>query len=223
MAKRKQIRPVADKTDNPQIGIDRNALIRAGIDQYKKALDKKFYIEAIALMESLISDRMESTLNYLYPYMNYSYGTIVQLADSLMKANCFSEQLLSEIKDWAKLRNDAVHQMMKLMPGQQQTFQERHDNLRKSAENGYELFKKLNAEKEKLTSYQESHPLRYNLKDEYKSIGRYPEVLIIKCKVIDVAMMQNDQLFDQSSYFEDENGVLWRKQLLDMYYELENV
>ena len=223
MAKQKQTRPVADESGKSQIGMDRNALIRSGLDQYKKAMDEGFYIEAIALMESLVSDRMESTLNYLYPYMNYSYGTAVQLADSLMKANCFSEQLLLEIKDWAKLRNDAVHQMMKLMPGQQQTFQERHDGLKRCAEIGNELFVKLNREKEKLTSYQEKHSLKYKLKEEYKNVVGYPEMLKIKCKVADVTKMLDDQLFGQSSYFEDENGVLWRKQLLDMYYELEKV
>lgn len=221
MKGKKQTRPVADKAGGSQVGKDRYALIKAGLDQYKMAMNNGYYIEAIALMESLISDRMESTLNYLYPYSNYSYETLAWLADSLMKTNCFSKELLEKIKDWSKERNSAIHQMMKLLPGNNKSFQERHSELERCAEKGHELFKKLNDEKEKLKGYQEKHPLIYKLKEKCKDVVAYPETLRIKCKVADVAKMLDNKLFDESSYFEDENGILWRKQLLDMYYDLE--
>ena len=43
----------------------------------------------------------------------------------------------------------------------------------------------------------------------------------VEMSVKDVRKMDENGVFDESSYFEDEQGKLWRKQLLDMYYELD--
>lgn len=221
MAKQKQTRPVAEKTGKSKIGEDRYNQIKGGIYQYNKALKEGFYIEAIALMESAISDRMESTLNYLYPYMDYSFGTIGRLADSLMKTECFSKRLLTDIKEWARKRNDAIHQMVKLLPDNDKSFQERYEELKECAEEGKRLFRRLDNEKRKITRFQDSHPLVYTLKDPERNVNGYPEVLRIKCKVMDMQKLQNGVSYDQTRVQEAENGILWRKQLLDMYYDLE--
>ena len=83
MTKVKPKRPCATTSG---VGMARHDLIRDAIDHYKKAMKEGYFIEAIALMESAISDRMESMLNYMFPYLNYSYGTIGNLAQTL-KAN----------------------------------------------------------------------------------------------------------------------------------------
>lgn len=195
--------------------------IKDGMDQYKKAMDNGFYIEAIALMESAISDRMESTLNYLFPLKDYSYGTIGRLADALTHTNCYSIDFLSDIKGWAKKRNDAIHQMLKLLPEQDKSFQERYDELKQCAKEGKNLFRRLDNEHRKLKRYQEKHPLVFKLKDPSENHNHYPEVLKIKCKVTDVRIMINDFLSSQNSYYESEDGNLWSKRLLDLYYYLE--
>ena len=92
-------------------------------------------------------------------------------------------------------------------------------NLSEIMRHAWRLFRRLDNEKRKITRYQESHPLFFKLKDAYKTIVNYPELLKIKCKVANVTKIQDNELFGQSSYFEDENGVLWRQQLLDMYYD----
>lgn len=144
----KKPRPVA--TLGSPIGQARYAQIKGGIDQYKKAMDADFYIEAIALMESAISDRLESTLNYLHPNSDYSYKTIGVLAKDLLKEKAYKEETLKEILDWAKTRNDAIHQMVKLLPDQSKSFQDRYDELESCAEEGYAIFKKVNNEHKKM-------------------------------------------------------------------------
>lgn len=50
--------------DNPQKGKIRYDLYKAVIHRYKEAMEKGFFLEAITLMESLISDRLESAINF---------------------------------------------------------------------------------------------------------------------------------------------------------------
>lgn len=144
----KKTRPVAKP--GTDIGQARYAQIKDGIDQYKKAMDAGFYIEAIALMESAISDRLESSLNYLHPKSDYSYRTIGMLANALLKAGYYSDDTLNEIKNWAKIRNEAIHQMVKLLPNQSKNFQDRYGDLKSCAEMGYAIFKKVNSENKKM-------------------------------------------------------------------------
>ncbi len=198
---------------------ERYVQIKDGMEQYKKAINDGYYIEAIALMESAISDRMESALNYLYPLKDYSYGTVGRLAEALMNSNCYSKKLLSDIKIWSKKRNDTIHQMMKLLPDQNESFQQRYDDLKQCAEEGLKLFRRFDSEHKKLKQFQDSHPLIFKLKDQDKKCSSYPEVLKIKCKVSNIQMMQDNKLYEQTTVFEDENGTLWRKQLLDLYYD----
>ena len=87
--KANQKRPIAGKSGKSLVGKARYEQISCAMDQYKNAMKDGYYIEAIALMESAICDRMESTLNYLYPCTDFSYGTIGRLADNLIKPNAF--------------------------------------------------------------------------------------------------------------------------------------
>ena len=210
-----------EKQKRPLLKEERYHQIKDGMDQYNMAMQSGFYIEAIALMESAISDRMESTLNYLFPQMDYSYGTIGHLTDALEKTNCYSSKLLSDIRCWARKRNNAIHQMMKLLPEQDKSFRERYGELKQCAEEGKVLFGKFNNEHKKLKRYQEKHPLVFKLKDSSNNPNNYPEILKIKCKVSDVKIMVNDFLSSQNSYYESEDGNLWNKKLLDLYYNLE--
>ena len=46
-------------------GQERNEIIKAAISRYNTAIEHSFFLEATALMESLISDRLESRLGEL--------------------------------------------------------------------------------------------------------------------------------------------------------------
>ena len=47
---------------NKGVGQNRDEVFKQAIKQYKKAKENGFYLEAIAICESLITDRMEAEL-----------------------------------------------------------------------------------------------------------------------------------------------------------------
>ena len=57
MAEPKEKRPLADNPDTAQ---NRYKRIRDGFGQYNKAMKNGYNIECVALMESAITDRLES-------------------------------------------------------------------------------------------------------------------------------------------------------------------
>ena len=218
LQKANQKRPVSNKT-----GKARQAQISMAMEQYNRAMKDCYYIEAIALMESAISDRMESALNYLFPNKDYSYNTVGFLAKCLLDNQQFLNEnwvaILEEIKQWSKQRNDAIHQMVKLMPDLSKSFQVRYKELKKCAKEGSKLFRMLDNEQRKTKRYQKKHPLIFTLKPQYNNKVKYPNELRIKCKVADLQKLKDHKVYDQIKVFEDENGGLWRKKLLDMYYD----
>ncbi len=106
-----------------------------------------FFLEAITLMESLISDRLESALIY--------YGVCTPdevfkpLGENLKRLDSLgiiSDELYDEINHWKKSRNTALHEMAKISVGERPTFIARYENQKPIAEQGYAIFKKIKNE-----------------------------------------------------------------------------
>lgn len=120
----------------------------AAIKRMKEAMDAGFNVEAIAIEESLICDRLESIANELSDG-KFSYRTIGGLTDYLLggrqKTSISSELVenLSQIKEWAKKRNNAVHELAKLTPDMHVTFKESYDSLKDVTTEGLRLFREL--------------------------------------------------------------------------------
>ena len=131
--------------NTPEKGQKRYLLYKAVIEQYKKAKENRFYLEAITLMESIITDRLESALIY--------HGIIEQdhafrmLGDCLTKAkNIISDQLFDELNMWRQSRNQALHEIAKIEEGDESSFEQRRPAQMLIAEEGYRLFNKLKKE-----------------------------------------------------------------------------
>lgn len=148
---------------NPQVGTARHRMYKDAIARYQDAMKNGFYIEAISLMESLISDRIESLLNAIAKTNNtkenYSYrplGNLVRAALNnkgivLPKAII---DILNEIKEWAKKRNAAIHEMAKLSDTNISiSFSSKYEDLRSVAEEAYKLFREFD---KALASYRKS-------------------------------------------------------------------
>ena len=75
-------------------GIERYEIIKAAMSRYNTAIEHSFFLEATALMESLISDRLESRLGELIkaPVL---FDTIGNLLNSLRKVE--TDTVLKEI------------------------------------------------------------------------------------------------------------------------------
>lgn len=139
-----RIREIAD---TPEKGQKRYRLYKDLINRYKFAIDQGFYLEAIALMESIITDRLESALIY-YGVIKSSeafktMGSCLSKADS---EGIITDAMCHDLKVWKDSRNHALHEMAKIEEGDDSAFEQRIAEQRKIAEQGYELFKSLKKE-----------------------------------------------------------------------------
>ena len=132
----------------PKSGGLRHERYASAIKRLNEALAAGFYVEAIAIEESLICDRMESLANELSDG-KHSYETIGRLTDFLLgekqidSNNPELADSLIQIKQWAKMRNDAVHELAKLSPDMAETFEDSYRKLDTVANEGKRLFRQL--------------------------------------------------------------------------------
>lgn len=138
-------REIADTSDK---GMKRYRLYKSVIDRFMDARRDGFYLEAITLMESLITDRLESILIH--------YGIIRPEKSFLMLGPCIkalqeaqgilSDDLLAQLDDWRKARNQSLHEIAKIEEGDSAIFNQRYENLQSIAIGGYNLFKAIKEE-----------------------------------------------------------------------------
>ena len=130
-------------------GSHRKNLYRRCIAQYNEALGHEFYVEAVAIVESLISDRLESRLACKHndSEAKRKFSTVGKLATELKgkKANEADEarELYSEIVLWSVNRNNVIHQLVKLADGEVPDWDARYREARKTAESGMTLFRRV--------------------------------------------------------------------------------
>ena len=141
----KRTREIAD---TPEKGQKRYLLYKAVLDQYEKAKKNGYYLEAITLMESIITDRLESALIF-YGAMTPDEAFLA-LEWAIKKLEKFSgivsDKLLQDIIQWKNARNHALHEMAKIEDGDKSSFEQRYSDQKTVAEDGYKLFNKIKNE-----------------------------------------------------------------------------
>lgn len=134
------------KTINqPGVGKKRQKRYASTISRYKEAMKAGFYVEALALMESIMSDRMESLLNEITNSFKHSFRTSGTLAKSIKDKDLSEDwnRLMTDIFQWLNVRNHAIHELAKIRDEFPDTFEQDYANLQKMAEEGYELYRLL--------------------------------------------------------------------------------
>ena len=132
----------------PDAGKPRNKRYSSAIKRLNEAMDASYYVEAIAIEESLICDRMESLANQLSDG-KFSFGTLGRLTGFLLgekQRSAIVPELadtLQQINQWAEKRNHAVHELAKLTPDMKETFEDSYGKLEDVANNGLQLFREL--------------------------------------------------------------------------------
>jgi len=97
-----------------EIGRHRGDLYKRSLMRSKRALRAGFYIESIALTESLLADRLESCLT-LITSQPVSQRTAAQAAKELRQRTEFADtSLLWAVSTWTSRRNRAVHEFAKI-------------------------------------------------------------------------------------------------------------
>ena len=135
--------------DNSNIGTVRHDNYSGAIEKYHKAFADGYYIECISLMESLISDRLESLANQISESKEYSYCTLeklLQYIDGNKQRPLINDEIhqcLEKLKSWKDDRNRAIHEMAKLSDDLDESFQMRYAKLDGIAKDGLVLFREL--------------------------------------------------------------------------------
>jgi hypothetical protein len=154
MAKEHSIR----RLYSPEMAKVRYELYRGATGRIKSAIESGYWIEAIALSESVIADRLEARISLLNDYTDASrrLGTIGSLVRRLISTEKHEgyealHSLYLQIIQWSHLRNKAIHNAVKVSEDDNiESWESRYAALEHTARTGYELFKMLKAEYDKI-------------------------------------------------------------------------
>jgi hypothetical protein len=109
-----------------KLGSQRYARYREAFDHADHCIEAGYHLQAIAVLDSLISDRLSSRLAFLTNKETSARLTCGQLCNQLLKvstssqdapsqdATCFDE-VVSEIQKWVHRRNAAIHGSAKIL------------------------------------------------------------------------------------------------------------
>ena len=149
---------------NSTVGQYRRETYEYCISQYNRAIDCGFYIEAVAIAESLIMDRLEARRAFLNPddELKQGFSGFKTLKKHLGNDLNSIRDVIEEIRCWNEKRGEAIHQISKIKEGEFSHWKEKYGSIRKTAKDGFDLFRKI----DKLVR-------EHNKRPENKSTGEY--------------------------------------------------
>lgn len=125
-------------------------LITKSLHRAKRAVSEGFYLEAIVLVDSLITDRLNVIAHYSAEVKVQVKGVnngVRNLTNAQVKI--FDSGLIEETLIWGKSRNAAVHGFSKLGEYEDLGWNQRINKSKCSAEDGLKLAKRWLAEAKK--------------------------------------------------------------------------
>lgn len=140
----KRVRAIANSDNN--IGDDRHALFSSVIDRINNSINDGYFLESIALLESLITDRLESRLSFL---LDKNIGVGFMSISTLIRdiknheSQDVAKLIIDDIQIWTKDRNFCIHQVAKIDINNNQSWNQQMKCCKSTAENGLVLFRRL--------------------------------------------------------------------------------
>lgn len=147
-----------DNINTPGVAQNRYDILKEVISRYKDAMKNGYYLEAVALCESLITDRMESRygeLTKVDPEFNTLSGLRNLLNGNKNQPKVETDPTLENIYNlicntWASERNKAVHQAAKISKASPKVWSAFLSDAKKAAEDGMKYFRELDKQLKKL-------------------------------------------------------------------------
>lgn len=138
MALNPKNRTRAITVEGTDIGVTRYKLYRKAFSRINESIEQGFYLEAIAIIESLISDRLESRLTFLKgsDFGFKTLGTLIRETKNVESDLYLKDLITNELNSWREIRNKAVHELPKLAHGDTSTWDDRIQALIPCAEDG---------------------------------------------------------------------------------------
>ncbi|MGH1561434.1 hypothetical protein [Mumia sp. DW29H23] len=135
---------------NEAVGQERGALYRHALTRAQSAYDDGYFLETIALVESLMADRLEALLS-LIDGSPVKFGTVGEAVVELKRRfatipGVDDVALFAEVTAWSRDRARWIHEFAKLSAVDNLGWDERVADARRVAEQGLALLKRVTAE-----------------------------------------------------------------------------
>ena len=142
--------------EDNDVGQERFELYKAAFSWISKSIDDGYYLEAISIVESLITDRLESYLSLLKGE-DFSFKTLGSLIDGFRSKENNTDELLrslvlEKLDPWRRRRNIAAHEMVKIEDGKKISWEDRVKINYEVAKDGLELVRKIDSQVRKTRS-----------------------------------------------------------------------
>ena len=111
----------------------------------KEANNAGYYLESITLIESMLSDRLESRLTYLLK-TDFSFknlGSLIKKAREIENDSILLKYLVEDLDLWRDARNKALHEMVKIADGETITWNDRVKVINEVSSNGLTLLRAI--------------------------------------------------------------------------------
>jgi hypothetical protein len=134
------------------VGRQRFELYKNAYDWINYSINEEFYLEAIALIESLIADRLESRLTFLLK-KNFAFKTlerIISNSKDMETDDKLKALVVNNVNNWKDSRNKALHEMVKIEKGTSISWTKRRNLTKKTAKDGLKLLRKIDNSVKKL-------------------------------------------------------------------------
>ncbi len=127
---------------SPELGKSKQELYRQAHKRITRSINKGSHIEAVALIESIMSDRIESAISVITnkPVIASTLGSLFKKLNELEPAPI---DLRTAIWEWNQSRAFVIHQMVKLTNEVDSSWTERITYSRKTAAEGLKILKDL--------------------------------------------------------------------------------
>lgn len=142
----------AVRSSDNEVSQERYELYKSSFEWISKSISEGFYLEAISLEESLITDRLESYLTWR-TNTDFSFMTLGKLQRAVEKHetdDALRLLVLDDLDQWREARNKAAHEMVKIEDGKQISWNDRMKINKTVAEVGLELIRKIDRQTRKL-------------------------------------------------------------------------
>lgn len=130
---------------NNKIGITRYQLYRRVFGRISESLEDGFYLEAIALEESILCDRMESIVGrdstIKKSFVNLGY--FIDKSSKQGTMACIPAELFDTLKKWWIERSKCLHAMAKFIEPKENLWEEKMAMAKTCAETGNRLVKQI--------------------------------------------------------------------------------
>lgn len=126
----------------PELGKAKQELYRKAHKHLDRATNKGSHIEVIAILESLMSDRLESAISSITG-QSQAVNSLGSLISKFHQIHPLDEELRLRLHEWNRHRSQIIHQIVKLTENYTPTWAERITFARRIAAEGKILLKEL--------------------------------------------------------------------------------